>query len=149
MGMTLAQAGKRVGKGRSTLLRHISEGRLSASKDERARWIVDESELARAYPETFTFLSEEAPKGDTEGVSVGAHAGAHGETAGELAVRVEMLTAEVDRERRERAELRDELRGVRDELRAAQSKVTGLLETPREEARPGFVSEIWQRMFGR
>jgi len=147
MGITLAEAQKRVGKGRSTLLRHIAEGRVSASKDSTSRWIVEESELARAYPEAFSLTDKEPAKGKSGGVPMGSSVGRRGETAGELAVRVEMLTEQIERERKEKADLRDELRDVREELRTSQNKLTGLLEAPRRAESPKSWADIWRRLW--
>jgi hypothetical protein len=48
---TLREAAKAVGRDRSTLVRAIRAGRLSASRDEATgAWLIELSELHRVYP---------------------------------------------------------------------------------------------------
>ena len=47
--LTLAQASAATGKAKSTLLRAIKSGRLSASRNEQGEYLVDVSELSRVY----------------------------------------------------------------------------------------------------
>jgi hypothetical protein len=54
MALPLVQAAQRVGLHRSNLLRAIKSGRLSGTRDESGAWLVDESELVRAFPEVRT-----------------------------------------------------------------------------------------------
>ena len=48
--LTLTEAAVEVGKSKSTLLRAIDAGRLSAQRNEHGEYRVDASELFRAYP---------------------------------------------------------------------------------------------------
>src|SRR3954466_13774140 len=50
MPMTLAQAAEATGRSRSTLLRTIRKGQISASRDAAGGFLVDESELSRVFP---------------------------------------------------------------------------------------------------
>jgi hypothetical protein len=50
MMLTLAQAAAATGRSRSTLLRAIRKGQISASRDAAGGFLVDESELARVFP---------------------------------------------------------------------------------------------------
>src|SRR4051794_10489336 len=51
MAYSLAQAAKAVGRDRSTLLRMIKIGRLSATRDEASgAWAIEPAELHRVYP---------------------------------------------------------------------------------------------------
>jgi len=51
MAYSLAQAAKAVGRDRSTLLRMIKIGKLSATRDEvTGAWAIEPAELHRAYP---------------------------------------------------------------------------------------------------
>lgn len=47
--LNLTQAAKRVGVSRQTFYRHIDKKRISVSKDEEGRKVIDESELFRVY----------------------------------------------------------------------------------------------------
>ena len=48
--LTLSQAAKQVGRGKSTLHRAIKSGRLSASRADDGTFRIDPSELLRAFP---------------------------------------------------------------------------------------------------
>ena len=47
---TLGQAAKAVGKGKTTVLKAIRSGRISAKKNDKDEWEIDPSELHRVYP---------------------------------------------------------------------------------------------------
>jgi len=48
---TLAQAAETTGKSRSTILRAIQSGRISAARDELTQgWLIEPAELHRLYP---------------------------------------------------------------------------------------------------
>jgi len=49
---TLAEAAKAIGKSKSTVLRSIRAGRISAVRDElTGGWLIEPAELHRLYPE--------------------------------------------------------------------------------------------------
>src|SRR4051812_49964702 len=51
MRMSLAQAAGTAGRSRSTILRTIRAGKLSAERDElTGAWLIDMAELARVFP---------------------------------------------------------------------------------------------------
>jgi hypothetical protein len=51
MALTLSQAARSCGRGKTTLLRAVRSGRLSATRDETAgTWLIEPSELARVFP---------------------------------------------------------------------------------------------------
>ena len=49
--LTVAEAARAIGKDRSTIHRHVKDGRLSADKDALGRVVIDTSELLRVYGE--------------------------------------------------------------------------------------------------
>ncbi len=51
MTLSLGQAAVAVGRSKPTLQRAIKNGRLSAGRNEDGSYHIDESELARIYPE--------------------------------------------------------------------------------------------------
>lgn len=51
--LTLTKASKKVGKERTTLFKAIKSGNLSASKNNKGQWEIEESELSRVYPDAF------------------------------------------------------------------------------------------------
>lgn len=52
MTMTLGQAAKTAGKAKATILNAINDGRLSAPKDEKGRYMIEPVELNRVFPFT-------------------------------------------------------------------------------------------------
>src|SRR6476646_4489849 len=54
MTLTLARAAEATGRSRSTLLRAIRKGAISASRDDLGGFLVEESELARVFPPVVT-----------------------------------------------------------------------------------------------
>ena len=50
MGYTLGQAAKAVGMSKTSILRSIKSGRISAGRDEFGQWAIEPCELHRVYP---------------------------------------------------------------------------------------------------
>jgi len=50
MGYTLGQAAKAVGMSKTSILRSIKSGRISAGRDELGQWAIEPCELHRVYP---------------------------------------------------------------------------------------------------
>jgi hypothetical protein len=50
MGYTLGQAAKAVGMSKTSILRSIKTGRISAGRDEFGQWAIEPCELHRVYP---------------------------------------------------------------------------------------------------
>jgi len=64
MRYSLAQAAEATGRSRSTILRSIKAGRLSADRDALTQaWMIDAAELHRLYP----VLSDDEPRTPTDG----------------------------------------------------------------------------------
>jgi hypothetical protein len=57
MGYTLGTAAKATGKSRTSILRAIEKGKISASKNAHGEWDIDPSELHRVYPAKETHSS--------------------------------------------------------------------------------------------
>ena len=70
--MTLGQAARLTGRGKTTLTRAIKAGRLSATRSEDGSYAIDPSELARVYDVTHDGVPSmghtvhRAPAGDSE-----------------------------------------------------------------------------------
>jgi hypothetical protein len=60
MGYTLGQAAKAVGMSKTSILRSIKAGRISAGRDEFGQWAIEPCELHRVYPA----LTEETVTGN-------------------------------------------------------------------------------------
>src|SRR6516225_3238545 len=52
MGYTLGQAAKAVGMSKTSILRSIKAGKISAGRDEFGQWSIEPCELHRVYPPT-------------------------------------------------------------------------------------------------
>jgi hypothetical protein len=50
MGYTLGQAAKAVGMSKTSILRSIKAGRISAGRNELGQWAIEPCELHRVYP---------------------------------------------------------------------------------------------------
>ena len=50
MSYTLGQAAKAVGMSKTSILRSIKAGRISAGRDEFGQWAIEPCELHRVYP---------------------------------------------------------------------------------------------------
>jgi len=123
MRLSLGQAARLAGRGKTTLTRAIRAGRLSATRLENGAYEINFSELARVYE-----LRHET----AETVTGDRHA-AHHETVARL--------AELETEVRMLKELLAEVRHHREELRAER-------DDWRSRAEPG-VSDILNRMRAR
>jgi hypothetical protein len=113
MGYTLGQAAKAVGMSKTSILRSIKAGRISAGRDEFGQWAIEPCELHRVYPaltddnETGNGTGERAVTGGDTAL-VGANA-----RASLLEWRINDLRTMLDDMRGQR----DDMRGQRDDMR--------------------------------
>jgi hypothetical protein len=136
---TLGQAAKATGRSKSTILKAIKNGRISARKSETGDWEIDPSELHRLYPPS---LENGSPE----------HSGARQETPSELIelrVKNEALREQNTLLRDERDDLRRRLDQSEDERRHSQAQLTALLTDQRqkEEPPPSPPRGFWQRLW--
>lgn len=130
MGYTLGQAAEATGKAKSTILKSIKAGRISAIKDDVGNWNIEPSELHRVY--------EVLPK--EQSARNGVPQSEHPNTREHLA-QIRELQARVDLLER----LYKQVEGERDNLREQNTRLTALLPSPKSESSPkGF----WERLFG-
>lgn len=110
----LGSAAAATGKTKSTILKSIRAGRISAQKDDFGNWAIDPAELHRVYPPV-----SEKPTSERQ------------ETGGELAkireleTRIELM-----------GDLLKQVEGERDNLREQNARLTALLPPPSAEAAP-------------
>jgi hypothetical protein len=140
------QAAKLTGKDRSTLLRAVASGRLSATRDDRGQHLFDPAELERVYG------SLRAHSSAAQAVREDAYAHNPDAQAGELEklrTMVEMLERErrtsqetLEHERRSFEEERTFLRGML-EKQAEQVK----LLTDQREREGARSPSLWARLF--
>lgn len=129
MKYTLGQAAKATGKAKSTILRTLKSGQISANKSQDGSYAIDPSELHRVFPP----LSRDTVLKNTLEQSA-APPSEHLET---LKIRLEILESERQRER-------DQMQATIDDLRSrldrSEARVTALLNAPVKERR-----RWWQR----
>jgi hypothetical protein len=129
MTYTLTQAARATGKSRSTVLRAIRAGRISAARDAATDgWVIDPAELHRLYPAVAADSGRHAPNG------VSRNREADGE-------------AEVLRARLEAAEMRladkdDVITDLRQQRDRAQAQLAALLADQRVVA-PAPIRRWW------
>lgn len=148
--MKISEAQRWTGKSRSTLLRDIKKGKVSAAKDEEGSWKIDSSELARVYqlkappPEAREQVGVVSDMGHeqvggaprTGQMTRGEHPPVHELTAENAGLRAELeVTKQLAEDRQGTIDdLRVRLDTSEKERRSAQEKVTALLSDMRPEA---------------
>ena len=129
---TLTTAAKAIGLNRSTVLRAIKSGKISAAKDEHGEWQIDPAELHRVYPPV-----ADAP-GPTSAEQRHATVGA-ADAAARLEAQIALLNALT-------ALMRDQLDDVRKDRDAWRSQAEGnqrLLTAA--QPRGGVLSRLFRR----
>lgn len=118
MQFSLSQAAKETGKGKSSIHRAIKSGRLSAHRYEDGTYSIDAAELFRAFPSA---LPEPVLERDAEPHE--ARPATPTVTEEVLRVRVEMLTAQLEREQ-------DTVADLRRRLDRAEERILALSHSP-------------------
>ena len=136
---TLAEAAKAVKRDKSTLLRAVRRGRLSATRDADGIWRIDESELRRVYPAAADTPGQAS--GDAPGTAPPDTPDALGNTApyttgttGEMRQVLARLSDAQDQIAYLRTKLdrmEEKLDRAMDDLTAERAKVTALLTDQR------------------
>jgi hypothetical protein len=130
-------AAELIGKDRSTVLRAIDSGKLSANKDERGRYLIDPAELERVYGS----LRMPAAVADVDAEAVPQSAYAVATAAAASAREAEVLRETLEHERRLWADEREYLRSLIDR----QAEQMRLLTDQRQQPRPGFWARLLKR----
>jgi len=115
MKYTLGQAAKATGKAKSTILRAIKKGTISANKGEGGAYRIDPAELHRVFEPTG---SQQDAKNATQPPV---------EQTEILRLKIELLEEE---RARERSQFEDTISDLRTRLDRAEDRVTGLLSAP-------------------
>jgi len=122
--ITITEASDATRVSKSTILRSIKAGRISASRNDAGAFMIDPAELARVFPD--------APRRDSP---------ASQDAASEAAdVALARLTAELEGERRLSAELREDRDQWRDQARR--------LAIAGPQAAPAQRQGLLARLFG-
>ena len=120
MRYTLGTAAKATGKAKSTILRAIKSGTISATKSHDGSYEIEPSELHRVFD---TNGAQPASSNDTQ---------PNEEQGATLRIRLEILESERQRER-------DQMQATIDDLRArldrSEDRVTALLAAPPKKKR--------------
>lgn len=115
MRYTLGTAAKATGKAKSTILRAIKSGAISATKTHDGSYEIEPSELHRVFPPNG---AQQAASNDTQ---------PHEEQDATLRLRLEILERERQRER-------DQMQATIDDLRArldrSEERITALISVP-------------------
>jgi hypothetical protein len=157
MAYSLAQAAKAVGRDRSTLLRMIKIGKLSAARDEASgAWVIEPAELHRVYPPVEPHVEEHrSAQGDAQirtPVHMSDPAAQVDAQLAELQARIAEMT-EAQRLRDETItdlrhrldEERADRRQALDRLAAAQERIAALLTDQRPPTpAPGAARRWWR-----
>ncbi|MEI7996391.1 MAG: hypothetical protein WCH01_15955 [Methylococcaceae bacterium] len=149
---TLGTAAKACGVGRTTILRAIKTGKISALKDDKGSYAIDPAELHRVFPPV---APEQIEEQQMERYATGNGTGG----TAVLLAKIEGLEALLDRERETVTDLRRRL----DDEAAERRRLTALLthqHEPKQEAAsvppqplepeaPANKGKLWQKLFGR
>ena len=115
MSYTLGQAAKATGKAKSTVLRAIKNGVISAQKNPNGAYSIDPSELHRVFDPTG---SDQNTKNDAQPLV---------EQDETLRLKLDLLEKE---RAREREQLEDTIADLRARLDRSEERVTALLSAP-------------------
>jgi hypothetical protein len=113
---TITAAHRITGKSRTTLQRHIKQGKLSTTHDDDGNKLIDASELIRVYGDDCDFSREEGGTGSAD------HAAPQSEPAvlHRLASVQQQLDLVQEERRREREQLQSQITQLQETLRLAQ-----------------------------
>src|SRR4051794_7900724 len=135
MAYTLSEAAKAAGKGKTTLLRMIRSGRLSATRDPVTDgWLIEPAELHRLYPPVHHNTAEQIDHGAPRIAALEARL-----EAAETRIRDkdEMIVAH-------RAEI-DDLRQQRDQAHQQLAMALGQIAALLTDQRPAVPARRWWR----
>jgi hypothetical protein len=135
---TLAQAAQVTGKNRSTLLRAIKTGKLSAHRQDDGSYLIDSSELFRVYDAQGALVQMHQPAQATHNTAQGAQ----NELIEALRKQIELLSAQVAREQ----EQADHWRNQATMLLTHQPE---RLKPEGEQIMKPEASILWRKLFGR
>lgn len=161
--LSLKQAAEQVGRDRTTLLRAIKSGDLSAKKDDAGQWWIEAGELFRRYPAQAHTVQDPVNAQVSTGASTPPHTP---DLAREIALKEAQLATLQEERERERRQLEDTIADLRrrldtseEERRQKDQQLTALLTDQRsqEEKRAGQAEAAgdpqkkparwWERLF--
>jgi hypothetical protein len=128
---TLTTAAKAIGLNRSTVLRAIKSGKISAAKDEHGEWQIDPAELHRVYPPV-----AEAP--ERTGAQQRHATSGEAEAAARVEAQIALLNALT-------ALMKDQLDDVRKDRDAWRSQAEGNQRLLTVAQRRGVLSRLFRK----
>ncbi len=141
--LNISQAAKAVGKSRPIIYKKIKNGELSIEEGAEGEKLIDTSELIRVFGELVTPGTVSNDVNDLQDNTPADPAGLH-QKIHYLEMENERLREEIERERKEKSTLLDDLRLDRDEWRKqAQTLLLTAAKDDTEKQRGGF----WNRIF--
>jgi hypothetical protein len=127
MGYTLGQAAKAVGMSKTSILRSIKAGRISAGRDEFGQWAIEPCELHRVYPP----LADDTGTGSVTG----------GETAlAEASTRATLAEARLS----DVKSMLDDIREQRDRWQQQAERLAALAITDQRKERSPAQPQSWR-----
>jgi hypothetical protein len=135
MMLSLGQAARLTGLGKTTITRSIKAGKLSAGRNDDGSYSIDPSELARVYP--YPAPGSETPvTGDVTGDVVQ-------DATPEESHELELRNAALEQEVRGLRELLEEVRTSRDQIASTLRSVVAALPPPTTSALSAPVRRGW------
>ena len=136
MSLSLAEAAAATGTNRTTILRAIKVGKVSASRDAHGNWVVEPAELHRVYPPV-----EQRTLGNRNATHYRAQIAEAAQAAQIAALRetADLMRAQLEDVRRDRDRWRDQAQAVTRQLADARTPAP----TPEPAPRPW-----WRRLAG-
>jgi hypothetical protein len=134
MSYTLGQAAKAVGMSKTSILRSIKAGRISAGRDELGQWAIEPCELHRVYPA----LTEDTVTGN----GTGEQAVTGGETAlAEANTRTALAEARLS----DFKSMLDDVREQRDRWQQQAGRLAALAITDQRKEPAPAQPQSWRR----
>jgi vacuolar-type H+-ATPase subunit I/STV1 len=123
---SILAASKRTGKSRTTITKHIEQGKLSVTLDSKGNKVVDASELIRVYGDSFKMEPEEGAK--KASLSVVGTATSIDQNVQAQLHSMQQLLDRLEKEReRERTQLEARIDSLEDALKRSQEAQTKAL----------------------
>jgi hypothetical protein len=142
MGYTLGQAAKAVGMSKTSILRSIKTGRISAGRDEFGQWAIEPCELHRVYPP----LADDTGTGngtEERGVTGGEPALAEATTRATLA---EARLSDFKSMLSDFKSMLDDIREQRDRWQQQAERLAALAITDQRKERSPAQPQSWRQM---
>jgi len=135
MSYTLGQAAKAVGMSKTSILRSIKAGRISAGRDELGQWAIEPCDLHRVYP----------PLTDDTGTGNGTEE--RGVTGGETALAEASTRATLAEARlSDFKSMLDDIREQRDRWQQQAERLAALAITDQRKERSPAPPQSWRQI---